>query len=176
MTAHERIAAGRRAPPTRRSRAAGAAALAIALFFAACSTHDGPVPEPPGGSVAVSPDTSLSFYVQANTFYTRLIQRRFNTLETFNDPVLRDQFRTENRFFDYYADLAQNLHDAHFERSRPIEVAVEGFVFESSQRVRVQVRFVGEDNRPLRPNKVSLVRLDHWERADGRWWMTPGKL
>ena len=29
-----------------------------------------------------------------------------------------------------------------------------------SQLVRVQVRFVGEDNRPLRPNRVSLVRLD----------------
>jgi hypothetical protein len=170
------MAAGRRAPPARRPEAAGVAALAIALLFAACSTHDGPVPEPPGGSVAVSPDTSLSFFLQANVFYTRLIQRRFNTLETFNDPVLRDQFRTQNRFFDYYADLAQNLRDAHFERSRPIEVAIQGFIFESSQLVRVQVRFVGEDNRPLRPNRVSLVRLDQWERADGRWWMTPGKL
>jgi hypothetical protein len=176
VIAHERIAAGRRAPPTRRSEAVSVAAVAIALCLAACAFRDGPVPEPPGGSVAVGPDISLSFYLQANTFYDRLIQRRFNTLETFNDPVLRDQFRTENRFFDYYADLAQNLHDAHFERSRPIEAAIQGFVFESSQRVRVQVRFVGEDDRPLRPNKVSLVRLDQWERADGRWWMTPGKL
>ena len=170
MTARERIAAARRSEVLRK------ATLAAALFFAACSTYDGPVPEPPGGSVAVSPETSLSFYLQADAFYSRLIQRRFNTLETFNDPVLRDRFRTQNRFFDYYADLAQSLHDAHFERSRPIQLDIQGFVFESSQLVRVQVRFVGEDNRPLRPNKVALVRLDQWERADGRWWMTPGKL
>ena len=176
MTARERIAAGRRAPPARRSEVLRKATLAAALLFAAGSTYDGPVPEPPGGSVAVSPETSLSFYLQANVFYARLIQRRFNTLETFNDPVLRDRFRTQNRFFDYYADLAQSLHDAHFERSRPIEVDIQGFIFESSHVVRVQVRFVGEDNRPLRPNEVALVRLDQWERADDRWWMTPGKL
>jgi hypothetical protein len=170
VTARERISAGWRAARRRK------ATLAAALFFAACSTTGGPVPAPPGGGVAVSPDSSLSFYFQANAFYARLIQRRFNTLETFNDPQLRDRFRTENRFFDYYADLAQCLHDAHFERSRPIAVEIDGFVFESSEAVRVQVRFVGEDNRPLRPNQVVLVRLDQWERADGRWWLTPGKL
>ena len=176
MSARERGTSRRRAAPAGRPLALGKAALAAALFSAVCCIHGGPVPEPPGGSVAVSPETSLSFYLQANVFYARLVQRRFNTLETFNDPVLRDQFRTENRFFDYYADLAQSLRDAHFERSRPIEVDIQGFIFESSDRVRVQVRFVGEDNRPLRPNKISLVRLDHWERTDGRWWMTPGKL
>lgn len=176
MTASARGAARRRPAPARRPLAKGRAALAAALFLAACSTYGGPVPEPPGGSVPVSPETSLSFYLQANVFYARLVQRRFNTLETFNDPVLRDPFRTENRFFDYYADLAQSFHEAHFERSRPIEVDIEGFIFESPDRARVQVRFVGEDDRPLHPNKISLVRLDHWERADGRWWMTPGKL
>jgi hypothetical protein len=150
-------------------------ALAVALCFAGCSTS-GPVPEPPGGSVPVSPETSLAFYVQASGFYGRLIQRRFNTLETFNDPQLREQFRTENRFFDYYADLAQSLNEAHFERNRPIEVDVQGFVFETPALVRVQIRFVGEDDRPLRPNKTSLVRLDRWERADGRWWVAPEKL
>jgi hypothetical protein len=176
VTPRKRRAAGQRAAPARRSSAKRKAALAAALVFASCSTYGGPVPEPPGGSVPVSPETSLSFYFQAKVFYSRLLQRRFNTLETFNDPVLREPFRTENRFFDYYADLAQNLHDAHFERSRPIEVEIQGFIFESSDAVRVQVRFVGEDNRPMRPNKIALVRLDQWERADGRWWMTPEKL
>ena len=176
MTARERSAAGRWAAPAGWFSAKGKAALAAALFFAVGCTHDGLVPEPPGGSVAVSPETSLSFYLQANVFYARLVRRRFNTLETFNDPVLRDQFHTENRFFDYYADLAQSLHEAHFERNRPIQVDVEGFVFETPALVRVQIRFVGEDDRPLRPNKTSLVRLDRWERADGRWWVTPEKL
>ncbi|MFQ5418629.1 MAG: hypothetical protein ACE5FL_16500 [Myxococcota bacterium] len=151
-------------------------ALLAACLGVGCSTADGPIPEPPGGSVAVSADTSLSFYIQIEVFYGRLVRRRFNTLETFNDPVLRDQFRTENHFFDYYADLAESLRDAHFERNRPVDVAVRGFVFETPESVRVQVRFLGEDNRPLRPNKTSLIRLDRWERSDGRWWMTPGKL
>jgi hypothetical protein len=142
----------------------------------ACSTYDGPIPEPPGGSVGVSADSSLSFYLQIEVFYGRLIQRRFNTLETFNDPVLRDQFETENHFFDYYADLAESLRDAHFERNRPIDVAVQGFVFETPDDARVQIRFLGQDNRPLRPNKTSLIRLDRWQRSDGRWWLAPGKL
>jgi len=168
--AGERMAARRRALPAIRL-----AALAVALLFAACSM-DRPIPEPPGGSMVVSPEASLSFYTQANAFYERLTQRRFNTLETFNDPLLRDPFRTENRFFDYYADLAQSLSEANFERSRPIQVDVQGFIFETPGLVRAQIRFVGQDDRPLRPNKTSLVRLDRWERADGRWWMTPEKL
>jgi len=152
------------------------AALGAALVAVACASGGGVIPEPPGGSVVVGADTSLSFYVQAQAFYARLVKRRFNTLETFKDPLLRESFQTENRFFDYYADLAETLRAAHFERSRPIEIEVEGFVFESTDSVRVQVRFVGDDNRPLRPNKTSVLRLDRWERSDGRWWMTPGRL
>jgi hypothetical protein len=73
------------------------------LLAVACAS-DGPIPEPPGGSVPVSPETSLNFYAQASDFYAHLERRRFNTLETFNDPAIRNQFRTETRFFDYYAD------------------------------------------------------------------------
>jgi len=152
------------------------AAAAGLLVAAACSTTDGPIPEPAGGSIAVSADTSLVFYVQARTFYSRLVQRRFNTLETFNDPVLRQPFQTENDFFDYYADLADSLRGAHFERSRPIAVDVQGYVFESPDDVRVQVQFLGEDDRPLRPNKTSLLRLDRWQRRDGGWSINPDRL
>jgi hypothetical protein len=151
-------------------------AVAVALCFAACSFRGGPIPEPAGGSVPVSPETSLSFYTQASAFYARLLKRRFNTLETFNDPLLREHFRTENRFFDYYADLAQSFRAAYFERSRPERVSVQGFIFETPFLVHVQVRFVGADRRPLRPDKIALVRLDRWERVDGRWWVTPEKL
>jgi hypothetical protein len=174
LTARPR-ASGRQAGSARVARGIRFA-VAAALCLAACSFRDGPIPEPAGGSVPVSPETSLSFYTQANAFYARLMKRRFNTLETFNDPLLREHFRTENRFFDYYADLAQSLFAAHFERSRPVEVGVQGFIFETPFLVHVQVRFVGEDRRPLRPNKISLVRLDRWERVDGRWWVTPEKL
>ena len=61
---------------------------------------------------------AIEFLDRAETFYNRLIQRRFNTLETFNDVVLRDHFQSPDAFFDYYAELAQTLHEANFERTR----------------------------------------------------------
>jgi hypothetical protein len=126
--------------------------------------------------VAVASETALSFHQRADTFYQRLTERRFNALETFNDPVLRGHFRTPDVFFDYYADLAQTLADAHFEKSRPHSVEVQEFVFEDGGHVRVQVRFVGADGRPLRLDRTSVIRRDRWERAEGTWWVTPGKL
>jgi hypothetical protein len=124
----------------------------------------------------VDPQDALAFQERAESFYRRLIQRRFNALETFNDPFLREHFRTLDRFFDYYASLATALDEANFEKSRPTTVAVLEFVFESESAVRVLVHFRGDDDRPLRPNQVDLVRLDRWERDDARWWVTPGKL
>jgi hypothetical protein len=124
----------------------------------------------------VGPATALSFHARVEAFYQRLIQRRFNALETFNDPELRRHFRSEERFFDYYAELAQALADAHFERSRPRTVSVLEFVFEDVAHARVQVRFVGADNRPLRPDSTALVRVDRWEHTGDDWWITPGQL
>ena len=104
------------------------------------------------------------------------LQSRVNTLETFNDPVLRRYFRSEDLFFDYYAELAQSLADAHFEKSRPFAIEVQEMVFESTARAHVQVLFRGFDNRPLRPNRVSLVRRDRWQYEQEAWWIAPGKL
>ena len=161
-----------------RARPRRAVAWALALLAGAAwgCFGTGPVSEPPGGSVPVSPAASLAFYMQAEEFYGGLVQRRFNTLETFNDPRLRDRFREESRFFDYYADLADSLNQAHFDRSRPVAVEVEDFIFENPWLAHVQVRFVGEDDRPLRPNQTSLARRDRWERVEGRWWLAPEKL
>jgi hypothetical protein len=155
-----------------------AAALSVAAlsWVAGCGTRGGSIPVPEAGATAVAGETALSFQERAEAFYARLIQRRFNALETFNDPVLRKHFPTQDLFFDYYADLATALDEANFEKSRPTRVAVEEFVFESDTRVRVQVRFVGEDDRPLRPNEVTLVRLDRWQRSNESWWVEPGKL
>lgn len=147
----------------------------LVLLTTACASS-GTISEPPGGSVAVGPETALAFHRRAEAFYRRLIQRRFNTIETFNDSVLREHFASVDLFFDYYADLAQSLADAHFEKSRPLEVEVEEFLFEDRERARVQLRFVGADDRPLRPGKTTLVREDRWERSEGTWWITPGKL
>jgi hypothetical protein len=159
-----------------RGRAAALSAVAVLSWAAGCAARGGPIPAPEGGATAVAGETALSFQERAEAFYARLIQRRFNALETFNDPVLRQHFQSLDLFFDYYADLATALDEANFERSRPTRVMVEELVFESETQVRVQVRFVGEDDRPLRPNQVALVRLDRWHRADASWWVEPGKL
>ena len=134
------------------------------------------IPAGPMGSVAVDADTAIAFQQRAEVFYLRLIQRRFNTLETFNDRVLREHFRNPESFFDYYANLAESFSAAHFEKSRPVSVAIHEFVFDDPDRVRVQIEFVGEDDRPLRPNKVVLIRQDRWEQSAGNWWVAPGKL
>jgi len=152
------------------------AAVLVAICCSACASSSGHIPKPPSGSVGVAGGYAIDFFQRTETFYTTLIRRRFNTLETFNDRVLRDHFQTPDAFFDYYADLAQSFDQANFERSRPISVDLQAYIFETPNVARVQVRFVGNDDRPLRPNRTALIRLDRWERFDGRWWMTPDKL
>jgi hypothetical protein len=148
----------------------------LGLLLGLACASSGALPEPPGGTVAVASDTALALHQGTEAFYERLVARRVNTLETFNDPVLRQYFRSEDLFFDYYADLAQSLADAHFEKSRPFAVEVQEMIFEDAARARVQVRFRGWDSRPLRPNRVSLVRRDQWLYEREAWSITPGKL
>ena len=154
----------------------GAALVAASLFSISCAVAGGSIPEPVGGSVSVPPGDALAFHRRIEAFYRRLVQRRFNALDTFNDPVLRDYFRSPDLFFDYYADFAQSLADTHFEKSRPVVFEVQEFLFEAEDRARVQVRFWGGDRRPLRSGQVSLIRRDRWEHSEGSWWITPGKL
>ena len=144
------------------------------LLGVACASS-GAIPEP-AAMVEVSPELALALHQGTDAFYGRLVQRRVNTLETFNDPLLRQYFRSEDLFFDYYAELAQSLADAHFEKSRPFAVEVEELIFESDALAHVQVVFRGYDNRPLRPNRVALVRRDQWQFEKDAWSITPGKL
>ncbi|HEY5657069.1 MAG TPA: hypothetical protein VIY27_04705, partial [Myxococcota bacterium] len=135
-----------------------------------------PQPDPAYGLEAVGAPSIRAFYQQATIFYAQLEGRRFNSLVTFRDPALRAFFRSEQAFSDYYADLAQALTDAHFDKSRPFGVRVEEFLFEDERTALVQVRFRGWDGRPLRPGATDLVRLDRWDWVDGTWWLHPGKL
>jgi hypothetical protein len=152
------------------------AALLGLSFGSACASSSGHIPKPPSGSVGVAGGYAIDFLRRTQTFYETLIRRRFNTLETFNDRVLRDHFQTPDAFFDYYADLANSLQEARIDRSRPTDVEIEEFLFENRFIAQVQVRFVGESSRPLYPGKAVLIRLDRWERVNGRWWIEPGKL
>ncbi len=150
-----------------------AAALLVALATA-CAGDPPPLATP--SAVAVSPELAFGLRRRAEGFYLRLAHRRFDTLETYNDFIMRDHFASLDLFFDYYADLAEDLADADFERSRPTDVDVLEFAFEDPKTAHVLVRFHGNDGRPLRPGSVELVRTDRWEWSEGTWWVRPGKL
>jgi hypothetical protein len=140
-----------------------------------------------GGTPAVRPDTSagvevasaeavVDFYERANAFYDRMARRRFNSLATYQDEILRQYFRNEASFSDYYADLADSLDEHHFEKNRPVSLEVQEFLVDGPGRARVRVRLVGRNALPLRIRNVVIDREDRWERVDGHWWVVPGKL
>lgn len=112
----------------------------------------------------------------AQIFYVRVSNRRFNSISTFHDPALREFFHSPEAFADYYADFADDLAMAAFEYNRPNSFAIEDFEFESDGSVLIEIIFTGENNKPLRFWNTRLLRSDRWEYADGRWWITPGKL
>ena len=112
----------------------------------------------------------------AEIFYTRVSNRRFNSISTFHDPALREFFQSSEAFADYYADLADALALASFEYNRPNSVVIQGFEPDGTGRYQVRVRFQGENDKPLRFWSTSLVRVDQWELVGGRWWILPGKL
>jgi hypothetical protein len=132
-------------------------------------------PDPEQGLVLVDDAALLEFHERAVAFYDRLAKRRFDSLQTYQDEGLRDYFRTEAAFADYYADLTSALVEAHFEKNRPVSLEVLEFALEGPGRARVVARFVGEDGRPLRTGKVQFERSDRWERIDGAWWIVPGR-
>ena len=152
-----------------------AAAVALALATA-CAGNPPTLAAPEHGAAAVDPEVALALRHRVEGFYLRLAHRRFDTLETYNDYIMRDHFASLDLFFDYYADLAEALVRAQFERSRPTEVEVLEFLFEDPKTAEVLVRFRGNDGRPLRPGTVELVRVDRWEFSEGSWWVRPGKL
>lgn len=151
-------------------------AAGIAIGLLGCGHSVTHIPTPAGGAQPVGPETVLAFHARAEAFYVRLLDKRFNALETFNDPFLRRHFSSEDLFFDYYAALAEAFDQARFERSRPWSVEVEEYVFEGPGRVVVQVRFMGNNNRPLRPGSSTFVQLDIWEHREDDWWIVPSKL
>ncbi len=151
-------------------------AIGLLLWLAGCAGAPARIPAPETGMAAVEPARALALRHRVEGFYLRLAHRRFNTLETYNDYIMRDHFQSLDLFFDYYADLVEDLLDAEFEKCRPTAIEVLEFGFEAEDRALVLVRFVGEDGRPLRPDETELVRTDRWEWADGAWWVRPGRL
>jgi hypothetical protein len=158
------------------ARTAAVLALCIALALAACTTSAPFEPveaaAPPPSGVEVGRLEKL-----ASDFYHRLENRRFNSIATFQDPGLREFFRSDESFSDYYAELAHALEIANFEASRPTSVELGELVQDAALRVRIRVRFVGENGLPLRWWTTTLDREDVWELGtEGRWWIVPGKV
>jgi hypothetical protein len=160
-------------------RAALVGLLGVALAAPGCSLWRGgsevAADESFGVEVVEGP-AILEFHRRASTFYGRLSQRRFNVIASFRDQVLRDYFRTDRSFSDYYADFAEDLEQAHFERNVPTMLDVLEFRFEGPGQARVRVRIDGRNGLPLRVGTVQLEREDVWERVGGTWWIVPGKL
>lgn len=135
----------------------------------------GPAPDAEQGIQLVEDPAVVEFYERASAFYERLALRRFDSLETYQDETLRDFFRSEAAYADYYADLTGALVAAHFEKNRPLALEVLELRLEGPGRARVATRITGEDGRPLRPGTVQLERIDRWERSDGAWRIVPGR-
>ncbi len=132
----------------------------------------------------------------ARDFYLRIESRRFNSIATYQDPSLREFFRSDQAWSDYYAHLVQKLEENYFEAVRPTRVEVTSIEFEVPEEsppapgagpsggaaeppppsALVTVRFVGENGRPLRWWTTEMTRVDRWTRLDDRWWIIPGKL
>ena len=113
---------------------------------------------------------------QADDFYERIANRRFDSIATYRDPALREYFRSNEAWSDYYADLVQTLTDQYFEAKRPTHIKLVGIEPQSETRALVRVRFTGENRLPLRWWRTRFVREDTWERVQDRWWIVPGKL
>lgn len=138
------------------------------------SDRSAAAPAADSGVEVLSDSPEVEFHLRASEFYERLTGRRFNSLTTYRDPSLREFFESQESFSDYFADLAQDLADAHFERNQPLATAVEEFLVDAPGRARVRVRIGGDNGLPLRFWSTSLVREDRWERRAGRWWIIPG--
>jgi len=133
--------------------------------------------DPSFGIEVVVNQAVVGFYERASFFYSRLARRRFNTLATYRDELLRDFFRSETAFSDYYADLAEAMEDSHFRQNRPLSLDVVEFVVEGPGSAWVTTRIVGKNSLPLQSWwDTHLDRVDRWERVDGTWWIVPGKL
>jgi len=166
-----------------------ACVLALGLAIAGClsgcrssapevwaSTLEAPPPAPDAIGIDI-PEQALEELVPlARVFYRNVTSRRFNSHATHEDPGLREFFRSLEAYSDYYANLVDALIRGHFEFERPDSAELLAIERVGPNRLRLRVRFYGEDNRPLRFWTVSMEREDEWAWDAGRWWIIPGKV
>jgi hypothetical protein len=109
-------------------------------------------------------------------FYARITSRRFNSRATFEDPSIRQFFPSVAAYSDYYAALVDDLDRAYILFNRPTRVDLIGIERSDSGSLLLSLRFVGENDLPLRWWNAELERVDEWQWRDGRWYVVPGKV
>lgn len=109
-------------------------------------------------------------------FYSRISSRRFNSRATFDDPSVRQFFPTVAAYSDYYAALVDALDRAFIENNRPTRVELIGVERTDAGTLQLELRFVGENDLPLRWWSAELVQEDEWVWRDNRWFVVPGKV
>ncbi|MHA7836274.1 MAG: hypothetical protein ACX98W_02320 [bacterium] len=122
------------------------------------------------------PEARRQLMPLSEVFYERITSRRFNSLATFEDPSLRRFFPSVSAYSDYYAALADALDRAHVRFTRPQSITLLGIESLGNGSLRLALRFVGENDLPLRWWSASLEREDEWQWRQGQWWLVPGKV
>ena len=121
-------------------------------------------------------EAARSLLPLSRIFYDRIISRRFNSRATFEDPSVRQFFPSVASYSDYYAALVDALDRAFIQYNRPTQVDLLGIDAMENGSLRLNLRFVGENDLPLRWWSAILVRADEWQWRDDRWWIVPGKV
>ena len=147
-------------------------AVALLGVFAAC--RSAPVADGRDALNGVNGGDQLPRLAQV--FYERMARRRLNSIATYSDPGLREFFRSQEAFSDYYASVASQLRTAQMRHTTPLRVEIDEFRFEHAGAALVDVRIVGKHQRGLRFWEIELERTDTWILERGSWVLRPDKL
>lgn len=125
---------------------------------------------------SLPPRARAELLLLSQIFYERVTSRRFNSRATFEDPSLRQFFPSVAAYSDYYAALVDALDRAHIRHTRPNRVSLLDLEPIEGSSLRLELRFMGDNDLPLRVWSARLERADEWQWRDGRWWVVPGKI
>jgi hypothetical protein len=181
-----RRAAGCAASSLRAPGRGGSFALALALLSllsAGCITgYDagwGAAVEPAQREEAfrdLPPEAARALIPLSEIFYQRIASRRFNSRATFEDPSVRQFLPSIASYSDYYAALVDALDRAYIKYNRPTRIDLLSVTRMENGSLSLLMRFIGENDLPLRWWNAELLRADEWQWRDGRWWIVPGRV
>lgn len=158
-------------------------ALVMVLGLSGCATRGGAgwgevlsEADRSGALADVPEEGRIALLPLSEIFYERITSRRFNSRATFEDPSVRQFFPSVAAYSDYYAALVDDLDRAYILYNRPTRVELVGIERSESGSLLLALRFVGENDLPLRWWNAELERVDEWQWREGRWYVVPGKV